>query len=52
MSEDEAKKALNNKKRNKISKNDISVPTNFRIVQHIGFSGRNKIEVCCAWKLE
>jgi hypothetical protein len=33
------------KKKRKISKSQISSPTNFRIIQHIGFKGRNHIEV-------
>ena len=33
------------KKKNKVNKSDISPPSNFRILQHIGISGRNKIDI-------
>jgi hypothetical protein len=36
---------LYRKNKSKVNKSDISPPTNFRILQHIGISGRNKIDI-------
>lgn len=51
MGENHKRGFIFRKNKNKVNKSDISSPTNFRILQHIGISGRNKIDVCI-WTLK